>query len=136
MSVQCDVLISCFPKWMTVKLTVAQSCPTLCDHMDCSPWNSPGQYTGVGSHSILQGVFPTHGSNPGLLHCRWIIYQLSHKGSPPKWIVVSHFSLPILKDIAKVGSQETPGVTGKFDLGIWNEVGQRLIEFCQEMHWS
>ena len=33
---------------------------------------------------------------------------------------------------AKVGSQETPGVTGKFDLGIWNEAGQRLIEFCQE----
>ena len=33
---------------------------------------------------------------------------------------------------AKVGSQETPGVTGKFSLGIWNEAGQRLIEFCQE----
>ena len=33
---------------------------------------------------------------------------------------------------AKVGSQETPGVTGKFGLGIWNEAGQRLIEFCQE----
>ena len=33
---------------------------------------------------------------------------------------------------AKVGSQETPGVTGKFGLGIWNETGQRLIEFCQE----
>ena len=33
---------------------------------------------------------------------------------------------------AKVGSQETPGVTGKFDLGVWNEAGQRLIEFCQE----
>ena len=37
---------------------------------------------------------------------------------------------------AKVGSQETPGVTGKFGLGMWNEAGQRLIEFCQEMHWS
>ena len=37
---------------------------------------------------------------------------------------------------AKVGSQETPGVTGKFGLGIRNEAGQRLIEFCQEMHWS
>ena len=36
----------------------------------------------------------------------------------------------------KVGSQETPGVTGKFGLGMWNEAGQRLIEFCQEMHWS
>ena len=33
---------------------------------------------------------------------------------------------------AKVGSQETPGVTGKFGLGVWNEAGQRLIEFCQE----
>ena len=37
---------------------------------------------------------------------------------------------------AKVGSQETPGVTGKFDLGIWNEEGQRLIEFSKIMHWS
>ena len=37
---------------------------------------------------------------------------------------------------AKVGSQETPGVTGKFGLGIQNEAGQRLIEFCQEMHWA
>ena len=37
---------------------------------------------------------------------------------------------------AKVGSQETPRITGKFDLGIWNEAGQRLIEFCQKMHWS
>ena len=37
---------------------------------------------------------------------------------------------------AKVGSQETPGVTGKFDLGMQNEAGQRLIQFCQKMHWS
>ena len=37
---------------------------------------------------------------------------------------------------AKVGSQALPGVTGKFSLGVWNEAGQRLIEFCQEMHWS
>ena len=47
-----------------------------------SPWNSPGQDTGVGSLSLLQGIFPTQGSNPGLPHCRWILYQLSHKGSP------------------------------------------------------
>ena len=46
-----------------------------------SPWNSPGQNTGVGSHSILQGTFPTQGLNPGLLYCRQILYQLSHKGS-------------------------------------------------------
>ena len=37
---------------------------------------------------------------------------------------------------AKVGSQQTPGVTGKFDLGVWNEAGQRLIEFAKRMHWS
>ena len=47
-----------------------------------SPWNSLGQNTGVGSLSLLQGIFPTQGSNPGLLHCRQILSQLSHKGSP------------------------------------------------------
>ena len=57
-----------------------------------SPWNSPGQNTGVGSLSFSRGssqprdpnpgIFPTQGSNPGLPHCRWILYQLSHKGSP------------------------------------------------------
>ena len=53
-----------------------------------SLWNSPGQNTGVGSLSLLQGVFPTQGSNPGLLHCRQILYHLSHKGSPRmlKWV--------------------------------------------------
>ena len=47
-----------------------------------SPWNSPGQNTAVGSLSLLQGIFSTHGLNPGLPHCRWILYQLSHQGSP------------------------------------------------------
>ena len=47
-----------------------------------SPWNSPGQNTGVGSLSLLQEIFPTQGSNPVLPHCRWILYQLSHEGSP------------------------------------------------------
>ena len=46
-----------------VKVKAAQSCPTLCDPMDCSSWNSPGQNTGVGSLSLLQGIFPTQGSN-------------------------------------------------------------------------
>ena len=44
--------------------------------------NSPGQNPGVGSLSLLQQIFPTQGSNPGLLHCRQILYKLSHKGSP------------------------------------------------------
>ena len=47
-----------------------------------SPWNSPGQITGVGILSLLQGIFPTQGLNPGLLHCRRIPYQLSHQESP------------------------------------------------------
>ena len=47
-----------------------------------SPWNFPGQNTGVGSLSLLQGIFPTQEANPGLLHCRQILYQLNHKGSP------------------------------------------------------
>ena len=46
-----------------------------------SPWNSLGQNTGVSTLSLLQGIFPTQGWNPGLPHCRWIFYQLSHKGS-------------------------------------------------------
>ena len=51
-------------------------------HRLYSPWNSPGQNTGVGSLSLLQGIFPTQGSNLGLQHCGQILYHLSHKGSP------------------------------------------------------
>ena len=47
-----------------------------------SHWNSPGQNTEVSSLSLLQGIFPTQGLKPGLPHCRWILYQLSHQGSP------------------------------------------------------
>ena len=65
-------------------MKAAQSCPTLCDPMDYT-YTVHGilqaKITGVGSLSLLQGIFPTQGSNPGLPHCRWIIYQLSHKGS-------------------------------------------------------
>ena len=54
-----------------------------------NPWNSPGQKTGVGSLSLSRGIFPTQGSNPGLLHCRRILYQLSHKESPRilEWVI-------------------------------------------------
>ena len=47
-----------------------------------SPWNSPGQNTGVGNLSLLQEIFLTQESNQGILHCRWILYQLSYQGSP------------------------------------------------------
>ena len=67
---------------LCVCVCAAQSCLTLWPHGLYSPWNSPGQETGVGSLSLLQGIFPTQGSNPGFLHCRQILYELSHKGSP------------------------------------------------------
>ena len=72
---------------MTCVCLVAQSCPTLCDTMDCSPpgssvdGDSPGKNTGVGCHALLQGIFLTQGLNPGLPHCRQILYCLSHQGS-------------------------------------------------------
>ena len=59
-----------------------------------SPWNSPGQNTGVGSLSLLQEIFPTQGLNPGLLHCRQILYQLSHRGSPRFSLNIRMASLP------------------------------------------
>ena len=54
------------------------TCQALC------PWNSPGKNTGVGCLSLLQGIFPTQGQNPGLSHCWHILYHLSHRGSPTK----------------------------------------------------
>ena len=64
---------------------VAQSCPTLCDPMDTRllhPRDFLGKSTGVGCHFLLQRIFPTQGSNPGLPHCRQMLYHLSHQGSP------------------------------------------------------
>ena len=55
---------------------------SLWPHVLYSPWNSPGQNTGMCSLSLLQGIFPTQESNPGLPHCRWILYQRTQKGSP------------------------------------------------------
>ena len=67
-------------------LLVDQLCPTLYDPTDCSlpgSWDwrlmpTPVKNTGGGCHSLLQGIFPTRGLNPGLLHCRQILYQLSY----------------------------------------------------------
>ena len=65
---------------------VTQSCPTLCNPMDCSiPGSSvhgifPGKGTGVGCHFLLQRIFLTQGSNPGLPHCREMLYHLSQQG--------------------------------------------------------
>ena len=67
-------------------LSVMSDC--LRPHGLYSPWNSPGQNTGVGSLSLLQGILPTQGSNPGFLNCRWFLYQLSHKGSRGRYHIM------------------------------------------------
>ena len=81
----------------------SESCPvesnSLWPHWLHSPWNSPGQNTGEGSLSLLQGSFPTQGSNPDLLDCRRVLYQLSYQGSPwaireALWCIVFNFRFP------------------------------------------
>ena len=71
--------------WTEEVISESESCSVVTNswqpHRLYSPWNSSGQNTGVGSCS-LQGIFPTKGSNPGLPHCRQILYQLSHQRSP------------------------------------------------------
>ena len=70
-----------------MKVLIVQSCLTLRPHglqparLLC-PWDSPGKNTGVGCHALLQGIFPTQGSNPGIPHCRLILHCLSHEGRP------------------------------------------------------
>ena len=77
-----------FMKKTCVCVLVAQSCPTLCDPVNCSPpgssihGDSPGKNTGVDCHTFLQGIFPSQGSNPGLPLGRQILYCLSHQESP------------------------------------------------------
>ena len=72
-------------KWQSESESRSVVSDSLQPHGLYSPWTSPGQNTGVGSRSLLQEIFPTQGSNPGLLHCRQILYQLSHQGSPINW---------------------------------------------------
>ena len=87
-------------------LLVAKSCPTLCDPMTvgyaCQAplWNSPGKNAGVGSHSLLQGIFPTQGSNSALLHYRQILYCLSHQERP----TIEYYSALKRKEIVAHGT--------------------------------
>ena len=75
-------------QWSEVKVKVllAQSCPTLCDPHELQParllcpWDFPGKDTGVDTHFLLQGIFPTQELKLALLHCRQILYQLSYQG--------------------------------------------------------
>ena len=96
-------MLACAPLWQRPSTVLSESpsvvSNSLQPHGLYSPCNSPGQNTGVGSLSLLQGIFPTPGSNPGLLHCMQILYQLSHQGRPRilEWVAYpfsSRSSLP------------------------------------------
>ena len=88
---------------------LAQSCLTLRPHglkpaRLLRPWNSPGENTGVGCHSLFQGIFPTQGWNPGVLHCRRILYVfLSHRGR-----YVCHLETDVHKEDAVCVEQRSP----------------------------
>ena len=104
------------------------------------PWNSPGQNTGVGSRSIHQGIFPSLGSNPGLPHCRQILYQLSHKGSQR---ILEWVAYPSEKAMAPHSStlawkipwmEKSSGLQSMGSLRIGHDWGTSLSLFTF-MHW-
>ena len=100
---------------MCAMCLVTQSCPTLCDSTDCRPpgssvqGDSPGKNTGVGCHACLQGIFPIQGSNPGIPHCRLILYHLNHKGSQTVsfWLCTSaEFYVNVIQSSTKSTTQQ------------------------------
>ena len=86
--------------YVIIESEVSQSCPHLCDPIDCSlcPWDFPGKSTGVGCHCLLQGIFPTWGLSLGLLNCRQTLYHLSHQRSPIVYVIIElvKFSLLVI----------------------------------------
>ena len=90
-------------------------------HFQCKPFNI----------TVIQVYAPTSKAEEAEVERFYEDLQDLLELTPPKDVLF------IIGDWnAKVGSQETPGVTGKFGLGIQNDAGQRPIEFCQRMHWS
>ena len=125
------------PQGPAVLCLVAQACPTLCNPMDCSPpgpsvhGDSPGMNTRVGCHALLQGIFPTQGSNPGLPPCRQILYHLSHKPQPwlPTWPPKA--LLWSLRDVAPPG-----GMLGNFSgVGKAGQPGSGTSLLCSFSVW-
>ena len=104
-------------------------------HALYSPWNSPGQNTGVGSCSLLQGIFPTQGLNPGLPHCRWILYQLSHQRSPRtlEWDSPSAVDLPnsIPRNWTRVSC-----IAGRVFTSWAKGARDNSISTCKEWSWT
>ena len=91
---------------MKVKVLFTQSCLILFDPMDCSRQDPPvhGKNNGMGCHSLLQGIFPTQGSNSGLQHCRRILYHLSH----PKEILVVYIQLGMIMKSYPISGRQCP----------------------------
>ena len=93
---------------------VPKSCPTLCEPMDYSlpgpsaHGDSSGKSTGVGCHVLLQGIFPTQGSNPSIPHCRQILYQLSYQGSPSHLYMAQDWKRSVFIPIPKKGNAKEP----------------------------
>ena len=92
-----------------------------------SPWHSPGQNTGMGSLSLLQGIFPNQVLNPGLLHCRGILYQLSHRE-------VYVMKPPLKKKKPKIQSWESFWVDEYIQvLGGWHTptIGRQMLVYSE-----
>ena len=121
-------------------MLVSRLCLTLCDPMDCSPpgsslhGDSPGKNTGVGCHVLLQGIFPTQGSNPDLPHWGWILYHLSHQGNPRvlEWVAKSSSrgsSQP--KDQTQVSC-----ITGRFFTGSFSFLSVTRNKYILSLLWQ
>ena len=92
-------------KWSEVEWSLSVVSDSLWSHRLYIAWNSPGQNTGKGGLSLFQGIFPTRASNPGLQHCRQILYHLSHQGSPRPC------SLPVLRIGVCICYYQTPNLS-------------------------
>ena len=123
-----------FVELLKVRVKVDQQCLTLWGHL-YSPWNSPGQNTGVDSLSLLQRIFPTQGSNPGLPHYRWIFYQLSYQGSPDELLYDSK------KWQMNARLQSTPALTFFYTSRWrtpwpWSHSGVNNLPFLGKWSWT
>ena len=119
-------------------MLVTRSCLTLCDPMACSPpgssvhGNSAGKNTGVGCHALLQGIFPTLGSNPGLSHCRRILYYLNDQGSPRILVWVAY---PFSRRTSQPrNGTEVPCTTGGF-LTRWTTWEAAINQLSLHIRW-
>ena len=124
-----------------------ESCSVVSDSLQphglYSPWNSPGQNTRVGSLSLLQGIFPTQGSNPGLPHCRRILYQLSYpnklRDNPGHLLI--QLSTPIVpisedkkKERGREGRNETTDENSSSGLGPLKETKGLHSQLLMHLH--